>query len=53
MRYLIGLIASSITGAIGWWIGAQIGTMTAYLVSTVAGAVGLYYGLKWARDVLP
>ena len=34
---------------IGWYVGAPIGTMTAFMVSTLASGVGMYAGAKVAQ----
>jgi len=50
---VIAFIGGSILGGIGWWAGASIGIMTAFMLSTVGTGVGMYYGKKWADDHLP
>ncbi len=41
------LITASVAGAIGWVVGAQVGTMTAFLLSIAATAVAVYYTRAW------
>jgi hypothetical protein len=53
MKRLIGLIGASMGSALGWWIGSQIGLMTAFLVSTLLTGLGLYYATRIARQLLP
>jgi uncharacterized membrane protein YeaQ/YmgE (transglycosylase-associated protein family) len=39
---LIGLVGSFVGGTIGWWLGDFIGVMTAFMLSVVGTAAGLY-----------
>lgn len=52
MTNLIILIVSSVTGSIGWWVGSLISMEFAFLLSTVASIVGVYYGWKLSRAYL-
>lgn len=47
------VIGSSITGGIGWMIGKSFGVMTAWILSVVGTAIGVYYTRKWATEYLP
>mgnify|MGYP001793023389 CR=1 FL=1 len=38
---VIWFIGGTVGGAIGWWLGAFVGVMTAYSVSTIGSGVGL------------
>lgn len=51
MQKLIVLITTTVGSAGGWWLGARVGTMTAFIVSIVGFALGLYYGKKFAKTV--
>lgn len=42
MNKLLVFLAAMIGGAFGWWLGSFIGTMTAFMVSMVGTAVGVY-----------
>lgn len=53
MKRMIALFAATAGSIIGWWIGARVGLMTAYLLSTVGTGAGLYYGARFAREWLP
>ncbi len=53
MARLLALIASTLGSVIGWWLGARVGFMTAFFLSTVGAGFGLYYGAKFAREMLP
>ncbi len=47
MRTLIGWLTASICGAVGWWLGARIGLISAVIVSALTSAAGLYAGFRW------
>lgn len=53
MRRLIALLGASLFGWVGWWLGAHVGTMTAFIVSVVGTGLGLYLGQRFAREYLP
>lgn len=53
MNKLLAFLVGSITGAIGWWLGAKIGLMTAIFLSLITTAIGMYYAMKWARENMP
>jgi hypothetical protein len=39
---LFGLLGASAGGALGWWAGARVGLMTAFIVSVVGTGAGMY-----------
>jgi hypothetical protein len=47
MRTIIGWLAATLFGGVGWWLGERVGVITAVVVSGLAGGVGLYYGYRW------
>ena len=51
MNGLFGWIGATIGGALGWWAGARVGLLTAFLVSVVGTGLGLYLG-RWAAGRL-
>ena len=53
MEKLLIFIGATIGSYAGWWIGGQVGTMTAFLVSMVGTAIGVYYGRRVAKQYLP
>lgn len=53
MERLVVLISSTIVGSVGWWIGARVGVMTAFLVSIVGTAIGVYLGRRFVQEYLP
>ena len=50
MTKLIVLMGSTVGSYAGWWLGAHVGVMTAFMVSTVGMAAGIYGGRKLARS---
>ena len=50
MRKLAIFIGTTIGSSLGWWLGALYSTMTAFLVSMVGTGIGMYMGIKWARN---
>jgi uncharacterized membrane protein YeaQ/YmgE (transglycosylase-associated protein family) len=52
MTKLAGWIGATLGSALGWWLGAPAGMMTAFLVSTVGTAAGLYIGRWLAKEYL-
>jgi hypothetical protein len=51
MTKLIVLLTTTIGSAGGWWLGARVGIMTAFIVSMIGFALGLYYGKRFAKSV--
>ena len=52
MSKVFGIIGAVAGSAIGWWLGAHVGVMTAFLLSMVGTGVGMYGGKKIAREYL-
>ena len=52
MTRLFGFIGAVAGSAIGWWLGAHVGMMTAFLLSVVGTGLGIYGGKKIAREYL-
>jgi uncharacterized protein YcfJ len=52
MSKVLTLLGASVGGSIGWWLGARVGMMTAFVVSTVGTGVGLYAGRRVAALLL-
>jgi len=52
MKKVLNFIGATLGGAIGWWAGAPAGTMTAFLVSIVGTAAGVYAAIWLARNYL-
>jgi hypothetical protein len=53
MSRLFGFLGATIGGSLGWWLGSSVGFFTAFLVSIVGTAAGIYYGKRAARHYLP
>jgi len=53
MSKLCIFLGMTILGWIGWWLGAKIGIMTAFIVSSIGSLIGVYLGWRIARDYLP
>jgi uncharacterized membrane protein YeaQ/YmgE (transglycosylase-associated protein family) len=53
MTRLFGFIGATVGSALGWWAGAPVGTMTAFMLSTVGTGVGMYVGRKVADLYIP
>jgi cadmium resistance protein CadD (predicted permease) len=49
---LLIFIAATIGGSIGWWLGAFVGIMTAFMVSIVGTAAGVYIARRWASGYI-
>ena len=52
MARVLAFVGATIGGAIGWWLGAHVGIMTAFLVSMVGTGFGIYGGARIARHYL-
>jgi hypothetical protein len=49
---LIGFVGATVGGYAGWYLGAPVGLMTAFMLSMVGTGAGLYLGRKIVRDYL-
>ena len=49
MRKLLIFVGAMVGSTIGWYLGAAIDTMTAFIVSTIASGAGMYAGAKVAQ----
>ena len=52
MSKVLTFLGASVGGAVGWWLGARIGMMTAFVVSTLGTGVGMYAGRRIAARLL-
>jgi len=50
MKKLCGFVGATVAGYAGWYLVASFGFFTAFIVSTITSGIGLYYGVKYARD---
>ena len=49
MTKLLVMIVSTVTSAAGWWLGAHVGIMTAFMLSIVGLGVGIWGGRQLAE----
>jgi len=52
MKKIVLFISITLFGYIGWWIGENVGLMTAYLVSMGGSLVGVVAGVKFNQRYL-
>ena len=48
MKTLLVLVVSTIGSAVGWWLGARIGIMSAFVLSMVGLGLGMWGGARLA-----
>ena len=51
MGKLFSFLGATIGGYAGWFLGARIGFMTAFMLSIVGTGVGIYYGRRLAANM--
>jgi hypothetical protein len=49
---VITFITATVGGALGWWLGFYVGFMTAYFLSVVGTAAGVYLGRRWTAQYM-
>jgi uncharacterized membrane protein YbhN (UPF0104 family) len=49
---LLGFVGATVGGSIGWWLGARIGIMTAFIASVVGTGAGMYAARRLFADYL-
>jgi uncharacterized membrane protein YeaQ/YmgE (transglycosylase-associated protein family) len=52
MNKIVGFIGATVGSYAGWALGARMGTMTAFLLSIVGTAVGIYAGRRVVSEML-
>jgi F0F1-type ATP synthase assembly protein I len=50
MTKMLVFLVATIGSAIGWWLGAFIGTMSAFFLSVVGMAAGVYVARRLAAE---
>lgn len=50
---LLVFLGATAGSAIGWWMGAFVGGVTAFVLSSVGTGVGIYYARRFNREYLP
>jgi hypothetical protein len=53
MRGFIAMLGGSLGGALGWWVGRLEGVMTAFFLSVVGTAAGVYVVRRLMEEYLP
>lgn len=53
MKRILTFVGATVGGALGWWLGAFVGTMTAFLLSILGTGAGVYFGARIARTYVP
>jgi hypothetical protein len=48
-----GFVGATLGGAAGWWLGDRFGVMTAFFLSIVGTAAGVYVARRWFGEYLP
>ena len=51
MGKLFSFLGATIGGYAGWFLGAKIGFMTAFMLSIVGTGIGIYYGRRLAANM--
>ena len=51
MLRAIVTLATTVGSAIGWWIGARVGIMTAFTLGMVGFGIGMWAGRRIARTL--
>ncbi len=54
MKKLGSFLGATVAGYAGWWLAESLGFdfLVAFIVSTIASGVGMYYGKKLAEEYL-
>ena len=52
MSKLLAFAGATVGGAIGWWLGAHVGFMTAFMLSVVGTGGGVYAGRRIAAHYM-
>jgi hypothetical protein len=48
---LLALVGATVVGWLGWWLGAYVGTVTAFVLSMVGTGIGIYAGRRLAQHL--
>jgi len=51
MSKLLSVLGATVGGALGWWLGAHVGMMSAFFVSVFGTGIGVYAGRRLADRV--
>ena len=50
MIKIMSFIGATIGSAGGWWLGAKVGIMTAFMLSMVGTGIGIYFARRLADN---
>ena len=50
MNKICIFLGMTVFGWLGWWVGEQVGFMTAFVLSGLASIAGVYVGWRIHRD---
>ena len=53
MTKVVVFMGATLGGAVGWWFGVRFGVMTAFIVSIIGTAAGVYGARRWLREYVP
>jgi len=53
MEKMLVVLASTVGSSVGWWLGARLGLMTAFVLSIVGLGVGVWAGRQFAHRWMP
>jgi hypothetical protein len=51
LKKLLILTGTTLGSAVGWWLGADFGIMTAFIVSMIGFGVGMWGGARLAKHL--
>jgi len=51
MSKVLVFLGATVGGAVGWWLGARVGFMTAFIVSVCGTGLGVYAGRRLAAHI--
>jgi hypothetical protein len=51
MNKLLAFVGATIGGYLGWWLGARVGIMTAFMVSMIGTGAGIYFARRVAKEL--
>ncbi len=52
MSKLLAIVGATVGGGLGWWLGALVGVATAFFLSVLGTAGGVYLGRRVSRQYL-
>lgn len=52
MNKIFAIVGATLGGWIGWCLGEQVGFMTAFMLSIIGTAAGIYFGRKIVKEYL-